>query len=92
MPGVTEKVSLQFSTLTTANFQGSALAAGSLLYGSDLTGANFRSANMSNTNLTNVNLTNADLTGAVLPAANFRTGVKWSNTTCPNGTVTSTGC
>ena len=41
---------------------------------------------MDGANLTDVNLTGADLTGAYL------TGVTWSNTTCPDGTVTNTGC
>jgi uncharacterized protein YjbI with pentapeptide repeats len=36
--------------------------------------------------LTNANLTGLDLTGADLGR------VTWSNTTCPNGTVTNTGC
>ena len=36
--------------------------------------------------LTGVNLTDVNLTGTDL------TGVTWSNTTCPDGTVTNTGC
>ena len=33
----------------------------------------------------------ANLTGADLDSANL-TGVTWSNTTCPDKSVTSTGC
>lgn len=36
------------------------------------------------------NLTGANLGGANLGGANL-TGVTWSNTTCPDGTVTTTG-
>ncbi|MGY9080230.1 MAG: pentapeptide repeat-containing protein [Candidatus Nanopelagicales bacterium] len=35
-------------------------------------------------------LTGANLRGANLTGANL-TAVKWSNTTCPDGTVTDTG-
>ena len=47
----------------------------------NLTGAKIFSANLAYANLTSANLTSADLTGVI-----------WSNTTCPNGTVTSIGC
>ena len=41
--------------------------------------------------LTDAVLTNADLTGANLTGA-ILTDVTWSNTTCPDGTLTNTGC
>ena len=58
--------------------------------------ANLALANLSNANLTfawlaNANLTGANLTGA-RPIRTVFTGAVWSNTTCPDGTVTSTGC
>lgn len=54
--------------------------------GTNLTGANLTGATLTGSNLSEVNLTGAILTGAIL------TGVKWSNTTCPDGSVTSSGC
>jgi|TARA_B110000503_G_scaffold128465_1_gene199591 uncharacterized protein YjbI with pentapeptide repeats len=53
--------------------------------GATLTGANLSGADLTGTNLRGANLTGANLTGANL------TAVKWSNTTCPDGTVTDTG-
>ena len=48
--------------------------------GATLTGANLSGADLTGTNLRGANLTGANLTA-----------VKWSNTTCPDGTVTDTG-
>ena len=47
--------------------------------------------NLSGANLTGATLIFANLASATLADANL-TDVIWSNTTCPNGTVTSTGC
>ena len=54
------------------------------------------SLNCTNVDLTGVNLSYsildwANFTGANLTGANL-TGVFWLNTTCPNGTITDTGC
>ena len=54
-------------------------------------GANLYRANLTNANLTNANLFRANLGGANLTGA-ILSGAKWANTTCPNGTVTNTGC
>ena len=54
-------------------------------------GANLRRANLYRANLTNANLFRANLGGANLTGA-ILSGAQWANTTCPNGTVTSTGC
>jgi uncharacterized protein YjbI with pentapeptide repeats len=46
-----------------------------------LRGANLSGANLTDAYMYQVNLTDANLTG-----------MTWSNTTCPDGTVTNTGC
>jgi hypothetical protein len=68
------------------------------LTGADLTGANLTCSDdfcanyrIRGTNLTDANLTDADLTGADLIFA-ILTGVRWDNTTCPDGSTTNTGC
>ena len=68
--------------------------------GCNLTGANLTNQNLTNANLTNANLTNANLTNATSPAPTSParphgrcatvTGVTWSATTCPDGTLSST--
>ena len=69
---------------------------GANLYRANLTNANLFRAFLTSANLTNANLTNANLFRANLGGANLTgailSGAKWANTTCPNGTVTSTGC
>ncbi len=61
------------------------------LYWANLTHADLANANLSFVNLTYADLTNANLTGAdlfgAMPLTTF-----WRNTTCPDGTVTNTGC
>jgi uncharacterized protein YjbI with pentapeptide repeats len=60
--------------------------------GTTLVNANLRQiftaqmANFSNANLTNTDFTDANLQGAVGMDTATRTGVIWSNTTCPDGT------
>ena len=65
--------------------------AGANLYDANLPNANLNNANLAGANLAGANLTGAVMTDAQLVNANV-IGVTWSNTTCPNGTVTSTGC
>ncbi|MBM3635129.1 MAG: pentapeptide repeat-containing protein [Actinobacteria bacterium] len=67
------------------------------LFCANLTGAYAYRASFIQANASRVNFTNADLTGAEfsngLPGTLWTTtGAIWSNTTCPDGTVTSTGC
>jgi len=86
---------LEFANLTNANLTGAdfqlANLASANLTGANLTSAALLQALLYNANLTGADLTGADLTNADLTNANL-TGVIWSNTTCPNGTVTNTGC
>jgi len=59
--------------------------------GANFSGANLSGANLSGANLSGANLSFANLSSAILDGANLSTAV-WSNTTCPDGTVTNTGC
>ncbi len=96
---------LGYTNLAGADLQGADLVYASL-YEANLTGANLAGASlnyvtanyatMTDATLTDaympfVNLTGANLTGATLTGANL-SAVTWSNTTCPDGTVTNTGC
>jgi hypothetical protein len=65
--------------------------AGADLGAADFRGAHLDGARLDGANLSRANLSGANLTGAILTGANF-TGANWNNTTCPNGTVTNTGC
>ena len=56
---------------------------------SNLSWANLSDANLTNANLTGANLTGADLDGVITFNANF-SEVTWSNTTCPDGSNSST--
>ena len=73
-----------------ANFTGANLAGADLTY-AYLTAANLSYANLAGADLSSANLMSADLTYANLASANFTYAI-WNNTTCPNGTVTNTGC
>jgi len=90
-----------------ANLSGANLS-GANLWGADLYQANLFCANLSGaiaynavfiqTNVTNVDFRNAQLNGVdtslpgVANTSWTTTGAIWGNTTCPNGTVTNTGC
>ena len=76
---------LNGATLSNANLDDVNLSY-SILDWANFTGANLTGANLSNAYLYYANLHYANLTGANL------TGVFWLNTTCPNGTITDTGC
>jgi uncharacterized protein YjbI with pentapeptide repeats len=73
-----------------ANFTNATLSRSQLdnlnLSGANLTGASLAQADLWGANLTGANLTNANLQGADLTGANL-TDVIWSNTTCPDGTL-----
>ncbi|MFM9018723.1 MAG: pentapeptide repeat-containing protein [Actinomycetota bacterium] len=88
-----------------ANLSGANLSLANLtranLIAANLTGANLISANLSwatirGANLSGANVMAASLIGANLIAANLSganlAGVLWFNTTCPDATVTNTGC
>ncbi|MFM9018722.1 MAG: pentapeptide repeat-containing protein [Actinomycetota bacterium] len=92
-------------SVDTLNLQ-SANLTGANVVNANLAGATAINANMTGANLTGANLSWANLSGATLQAANAtRTnfanaeflytnlnGVTWDATTCPSGTVSSTGC
>ena len=59
--------------------------------GTNLSYANLSNANLSNAILISTNLPDPNLAGA-RPVRTVFTAAVWSNTICPNGTVTSTGC
>ena len=77
------------------NFSGANLT-GAKLNKANLTGANLTGADLSGANLTkaqwkNANLTNANLLGAYGKLKKVKHAT-FNNTTCPDGTVTNTGC
>ena len=71
---------LASANLTDANVTRANMVHAWLVY-ANLTGANLYGSNLTRANLDDANLTDADLGG-----------VTWSNTICPDRTVTSTGC
>jgi len=95
----------QGADLSGANLLGANLS-GANLMGANLTGANLTAANLQKAILTNADLTGATLTSALLGGSNLSetnftgaigspgpdSNATWFETTCPNGTVTNTGC
>jgi len=83
---------LEGANLTNAHLDGANLSRANLvmanLVDAALIDANLTGANLSGANLTYADLYNANLTGANLSGAITR-AVRWGNTTCPDGTVTS---
>lgn len=79
-----QSADLSGATLTQANLSGANLNSANLS-GADLTGANLQGANLKGANLTGANLSGA--TG--MASANLN-GVTWSNTTCPDGSNSTT--
>ena len=102
---VDEPVSLLLSVDTAPNFLDANLTGANLVNASlagataisanftraDLTGANLSSANMSGANLQSANATRTNFSQAEFLYTNTN-GVLWGDTTCPNGTLTNTGC
>lgn len=78
-------VDLEYGSLVSGNFSNAII-----------TGANLKLADLAGANLSGTNLTGSDLTLADLQSAThsgwITTGVTWSQTTCPSGNVTNTGC
>ena len=77
-----EHVNLGGAEMSNASLQGDNLEGAFLEY------ANLSGANLKGTNLEGADLSNANLTGAKLQGANVDR-VKWSNTTCPDGSNSS---
>ena len=86
---------LQAARLQGANLRAADLT-GANLYTANLIGANLYTANLTAASLFHANLFHANLIGANLRAADLYkanlANVIWGNTTCPDGTVTNTGC
>jgi len=77
---------LSYADLSNANLTNANLT------GANLTGADLSFANLTRANLTRANFIRPNFTSTIsTTAADLSTAV-WNNTTCPNGTVTSTGC
>ena len=76
---------LRNANMSHANLQGAAL-----VY-ADLTGADLSYSNLSYADFMGADLTGANLLGSDVSNARFL-NAKFSRTTCPNGTVTDTGC
>jgi quercetin dioxygenase-like cupin family protein len=72
-----------------AAFLNGASLQGANANGANFTGAALNAANLQGANLNGANMTDADLTGAKTAGANLN-HVIWSNTTCPDGTNSST--
>jgi hypothetical protein len=79
---------LKNALLVGTNFTG-AILAGANLSRANLTGAKLTGTDLTGANLLGANLTSADLTGALTTGANFN-HVLWSDTTCPDGTNSTT--
>ena len=80
---------LDGADFTNANFTNTVVSRCSAI-GVNFTNVNFTGSGLSTSNFQNANFTNANLTNASLQDSNMdgtiRTGVIWSNTTCPDGT------
>ena len=81
------------ATLARASLNNSNLT-GAVFLRANLAGANLRNSNLKEANLAGANLTGANLTGANLKDASglgtaTLTNVIWSNTTCPDGTISN---
>ena len=85
-----EGAHLWSAQLTGADLKGTTLTNAQLKY-ANLSGADMAGVDLTGAFLKFANLSGADLSGAILTDANL-TRVTWSNTTCPDGTVTNTGC
>jgi uncharacterized protein YjbI with pentapeptide repeats len=80
---------LQNANLSSVNLSGDDLSY-ALLDSADLSGANLTGANLTGAIPLNANLTNANLTNAIVTTLTTFSGNTWSNTTCPDGTNSST--
>ncbi len=59
---------------------------GTKFAGANLSGGSYVEANFSGADLTNVDFSDSDLTYATNMSSSTRTGIVWSNTTCPDST------
>jgi len=84
------KIDGAVSNLTAANLSDANLTDADISGGNNFTGANLIGANLTSANLGGDDLTDADLSGATGTGTATLTGVIWSNTTCPDGTISNT--
>jgi len=82
--GMLSGADLSGADLTNANFSMAEID-NTNFSGANLTGATFINTEMNHVNFSNANLTGANLAGSAL-------AITWSNTTCPDGSITNTGC
>jgi uncharacterized protein YjbI with pentapeptide repeats len=93
-----QNATLRNAYLVTINLAG-ANGTNATLSSANLSGANLSNANLTQANLSGANLSGANLTNATLSQANLKgatglktatlTGVSWSKTTCPDGTLST---
>lgn len=85
----------QGADLNGANLQGANLTGANLtatiLQGAVLTSANLTGAMLTYAQLSQANLSETDFTGA-LGSPTAANNAMWFETTCPNGTITNSGC
>jgi uncharacterized protein YjbI with pentapeptide repeats len=82
---------LSYADLSNANLT-NAILSNANLTGAILSNANLTGADLSFANLTRANFIRPTFTSMIsTTAADLSTAV-WNNTTCPDGTVTNTGC
>lgn len=79
---------LSGATMTSANFSTANLT-GADLSGTNLSSANFKGANLTKANLTGANLTMTNFKGATGMDSATLSGVTWSNTLCPDNTLSN---
>lgn len=88
---VLSKASAVFATLDAADLTNAILTGAVFRYstfiGADLTGADLTLAELSS-----ADFSDANLTGAKLPYYSNLSSARWSETTCPRGNKSSTGC
>jgi uncharacterized protein YjbI with pentapeptide repeats len=77
------------ANLSNSNFMGSTNFTNTILKNANLSNSNFKSANFSGANLSGATLANSTLKGATGLKTATLTSVIWSNTTCPDSTVSN---
>lgn len=83
--------SMQWAGMNYANATGASFKVSASGRVANLTYAQLVSATLNSANFSRANLTAADLAGATTTGW-ITTGATWSNTECPNGTTSNTGC
>jgi hypothetical protein len=79
------------ANLSNGNFFDNVNFTNAILKNANMANGNFKNANFSGANLTGANLTGSNLKGATGLKTAILTGVVWSGTTCPDGSISSNG-